>query len=167
MCLERNLPFKEINNWGPNFVVMTHGVLFVKSPFFKFISYILISVTSLNSIESLNPGTPSIIFSEPENSPAVLQSPKSQDFSNTVEAYFRQIQDEMKKLREELQTQFVKNQEEIHNLKLKHQAEIQVLELKNQKLEMALDLKNQKYENALQAHNDLLAGHFQRNNSQS
>ena len=146
---------------------MTHGVLFVKSPFFKFISYILISVTSLNSIESLNPGTPSIIFSEPENSPAVLQSPKSQDFSNTVEAYFRQIQDEMKKLREELQTQFVKNQEEIHNLKLKHQAEIQVLELKNQKLEMALDLKNQKYENALQAHNDLLAGHFQRNNSQS
>ena len=149
---------------------MTHGVLFVKSPFFKFISYVLISGTPLNSIESLNPGTPSIIFSEPEESPVLitsLQSPKSQDFSNTVEAYFRQIQDEMKKLREELQAQHVKNQDEIHNLKLKHQAEIQVLELKNQKLEMALDLKNQKYENALQAHNDLLAGHFQRNNSQS
>ena len=149
---------------------MTHGVLFVKSPFFKFISYVLISVTPLNSIESLNPGTPSIIFSEPEESPVLvtsLQSPKSQDDSNTVEAYFRQIQDEMKKLREELQAQHVKNQDEIHNLKLKYQAEIQVLELKNQKLEMALDLKNQKYENALQAHNDLLAGHFQRNNSQS
>ena len=149
---------------------MTHGVLFVKSPFFKFISYVLISVTPLNSIESLNPGTPSIIFSEPEENPTLvtsIQSPKSQDFSNTIEAYFRQIQDEMKKLREELQAQHVKNQDEIHNLKLKHQAEIQVLELKNQKLEMALDLKNQKYENALQAHNDLLAGHFQRNNSQS
>ena len=134
----------------------------------KFIFHFLTPGTPLNSIESLNPGTPSIIYSEPESpAAAALQSPKSQDFSNTVEAYFRQIQDEMKKLREELQNQYVKNQDEIHNLKLKHQAEIQVLELKNQKLEMALDLKNQKYENALQAHNDLLAAHFQRNNSQS
>ena len=137
---------------------------FLSNSYFTFLT----PGTPINSIESLNPGTPSIIFSEPEDSPApaTIQSPKSQDFS-TVEAYFREIQDEMKKLREELHTQYVKNQDEIHNLKLKHQAEIQILELKNQKLENALELKNQRYENALQAHNDLLAGHFQRNNSQT